>query len=248
MKKQFILIFGGLIIILMSACNIIAGPLSITQGSGNVISQVRDVSNFNQVSLGGFGELILTQGTNEGLKIEAEDNILPLLTSEVRNNTLYLDFKNQNWRNSIHPTKPVKFYVTYKNINGVNISGTATVSADQINTDSFSLVSSGASKINIGTLNAQTLNLDFSGGADCQIAGTAASQTIVISGMAHYNAAKLASDAVTIHISGSGDTTIWAKNNLDITISGAGIVNYYGQPKVTRNISGAGKINSLGNQ
>jgi hypothetical protein len=246
MNKQFILICGGLIIILMSACNLIAGPFSVTQGSGNVISQDRNVSNFSQVSLGGFGELILTQGTSEGLKIEAEDNILPQLTSEVRNNTLYIDFKNQNWRNSIHPTKPIKFYVTYKNLNGVSISGAATISADQITTDTFSLNSSGASKINIGTLNAKSLDLNFSGGADCQISGSVTSQNIVVSGMAHYNAAKLASDQASIHISGSGDTTIWAKNNLDITISGAGIVNYYGQPKLIQNISGAGKINSLG--
>ncbi|HMD89788.1 MAG TPA: DUF2807 domain-containing protein, partial [Anaerolineaceae bacterium] len=158
------------------------------------------------------------------------------------------DFKDQDWRNSINPTKPIKFYVNYKNLNGVNISGSATVSADQITTDSFSLISSGTSKINIGTLNAQTLDLNFSGGADCQISGTVTSQNIVISGMAHYNAAKLASDQAIIHISGDGDTTIWSKNNLDITISGAGSVNYYGQPKLTQNISGSGKINSLGNQ
>lgn len=248
MSKKFILIGAALIFILMNACNIISGPFSITQGSGNVISQVREVSNFNQVSLGGFGELILTQGASEGLKIEAEDNIMPLITSEVRNNILYLDFKDQDWRNSINPTKPIKFYVNYKNLNGVNISGSATVSADQITTDSFRLISSGTSKINIGTLNAQTLDLNFSGGADCQISGTVTSQNIVISGTARYNAAKLASDQAIIHISGDGDTTIWSKNNLDITISGTGSVNYYGQPKLTQNISGSGKINSLGNQ
>ena len=43
------------------------------------------VSSFDQVSLNGQGDLIITQGEQESLQIEAEDNLIPVIETE-RNN------------------------------------------------------------------------------------------------------------------------------------------------------------------
>jgi hypothetical protein len=53
-------------------------------GSGNVITESRDVAGFNEIALGGIGTGIVTQGDEEALTIEAEDNLLPPIGSEVR--------------------------------------------------------------------------------------------------------------------------------------------------------------------
>ncbi len=46
-------------------------------------TESRDVPGFTRLALGTIGELTLVQGEEESLVIEAEDNILPLITSEV---------------------------------------------------------------------------------------------------------------------------------------------------------------------
>ena len=75
-----------LIMFLLSACNAV-------RGSGDVVTETRAVSGFDQVSLSGQGELIVTQGDQESLEIEAEDNIIAVIETEVRGNTLYIGIK-----------------------------------------------------------------------------------------------------------------------------------------------------------
>ena len=63
-----------------SAC----GGAETIQGSGNVTSESRNVSNFNEVELQGIGNLTVQQTGSESLTIEAEENIIPYLKTEVQ--------------------------------------------------------------------------------------------------------------------------------------------------------------------
>lgn len=70
-----------------------------TIGSGSMITETRNVSGFDEIVLLGSGDVIVTMTGTESLEIEAEDNIMPLLTTEVRNGRLELGPKS-----SISPT------------------------------------------------------------------------------------------------------------------------------------------------
>src|SRR5258705_10697028 len=96
---------------LLAACGLLPGSNLIT-GSGNVTRVDRPVSGFAAVALEGSGEVVITQGASEGLTIEAEDNLLPLITSEVKDGVLRLDFNRADWRTVIKPTKPIRFLVS----------------------------------------------------------------------------------------------------------------------------------------
>jgi hypothetical protein len=60
------------------------------EGSGNVESESRDVSGFDEVDLRGVGNLSIRQTGSESLSVEAEDNVLPKITTEVVNGRLIL--------------------------------------------------------------------------------------------------------------------------------------------------------------
>ena len=60
------------------------GGFHVNVGSGNVVKETREARDFDSVSLTGIGALIIQQTGEESLTIEADDNILPLLTSETR--------------------------------------------------------------------------------------------------------------------------------------------------------------------
>ena len=88
MPKRLLLSLIVIFPLVLGACD----TLRVIEGSGDVVTETRAVSGFDRVILGGIGELTLIQGEEESLEIEAEDNILPQITTEVRDGTLTISF------------------------------------------------------------------------------------------------------------------------------------------------------------
>ena len=74
----------------------VAAPGCITNthgtGSGNVINQTRSIPGSEQVSLDGTGYVLVIQGNQESLTMEAEDNIIPHIVSSVKGNMLAVGY------------------------------------------------------------------------------------------------------------------------------------------------------------
>jgi hypothetical protein len=72
-----LLLFASLVIFGCLAANQITalGPAMI-QGNGNIVKEGRPVRTFNRIALAGSGEVILSQGKNESLTLEADDNLM----------------------------------------------------------------------------------------------------------------------------------------------------------------------------
>lgn len=224
------------ILFVLSAC-------SVVRGSGNVVTESRAVSDFNQVSLSGSGELILNQGERESLEIEAEDNIIAVIETEVRDNTLYIGVKENT---AISPTEPVRFYLTMNEVAGLELSGSGSITADSLATDRLALDVNGSGDISIDSLSASSLAIGISGSGRAEVAGQATSQVITIDGSGEVQTADLESEAADVEVNGSGEATVWASQTLSAEINGSGKVSYYGSPTGNQTISGSGEVNSLG--
>ena len=225
-----------LILVLLSACNAV-------RGSGKVESETRAVSGFDQVSLSGQGELVLTQGDQESVRIEAEENIIAAFETEVKGDTLYIGVKENT---VINPTKPIKFFVTMRDIGGLQVSGAGSIVADSVETDRLTLDVSESGSINIGSLSADSLVVDVSNSGSVEVAGKATDQEVVISDSGNYQAADLESEAVNVEVNGAGEATVWANQSLTAETSGSSNVNYYGSPTVSQDISDVAEVSSLG--
>jgi hypothetical protein len=228
-------------------CSAIGG-FNVTRGSGHVTTQTRDVSGFTGVSMTWQGDLSITQGDTEGLSIEAEDNILPLIITNVQGGKLIIGLKEGFTGGVVVPTKPVKYNLQVKNLNSIDVSGAGTVTAASLKSDNLKLSSSGAANMNLQQINATSLSTDTSGAGNLTLAGQVQTQDISISGFGNYNAGDLQSDSATLELSGTGSATVWAAKSLSVKISGAGNVSYYGSPQVTQTLSGVGSVKSLGNK
>ncbi|MCJ7695053.1 MAG: DUF2807 domain-containing protein [Anaerolineaceae bacterium] len=248
MKKQFHLTIISIIILALtlSACNIQIGPFSTVRGSGIVTSEERQVSAIEKVVFNGLGDLIITQGTEEKLSIEAEENILPKITSEMKGNTLELGYEARNWQTQIIPTKKIVFRLTVIDLSALTINGAVTLTSDGLSTSSFDLSINGTGELDFSEFNATELKVVISGGAAVTFSGNVQKQTVVINGAGNYDAGELQSSVTDIKFNGAGDSTVWATEKLDISITGAGGVRYYGDPHVSQNIQGLGNVSSLG--
>jgi hypothetical protein len=193
---------------------------SVTTGSGKVVSESRTVSGFTKIDLSGAGDVIIEQNGTEALTIEAEDNLIPKLTSEVVNGTLRLGEKSNL---TIHLTKPVTYRVSMKDVSGLMISGSGTVTAS--------------------TITAPSLAVDLSGSGKITVGGTVEQQDLKISGSGEYRAKDLQTKVASAEISGSGNATVTVSDKLDAQLSGSGQLTYYGNPpQVTREVSGSGRV------
>ncbi|MGA9379936.1 MAG: head GIN domain-containing protein [Phormidium sp.] len=217
-----------------------------TQGSGNIIRQQRQVSNFNRVSSKGSFHITITQGNEQLLVIEAEDYILPYIQTEIINGELLIDFINHNCSCNIQPTKQIKLSVTMKDVVALKTSGSSKIHSASIATAQLNIETSGSSNVNINSLIAKTLVVVSKGSTAINLAGQIEKQEIELKGSSEYLASKLDSQTAILDISGSGTATILAGDILDITISGSGKVNYYGSPHLTQKTSGSVKITNLG--
>ncbi|MEW6194803.1 MAG: head GIN domain-containing protein [Bacteroidota bacterium] len=188
------------------------------RGSGKLKSEARKVGDFSKVDASGAFTVNVKVGPPPSIKIQAEDNLLPLIKTYIRGNSLIIDTKK-----NISPRKEIKIYITTDQLDGIECSGANDIKADGIKSRDFSVELSGAG------------NIDLYG--ECEKVHAE------ISGAGHIDAKHLKSDHVFISVSGAASASVYASKYLDASVSGVGSIEYYGDPKETNtNVSGVGSI------
>lgn len=190
-----------------------------TNESSNVTSESRNVSGFDEVELNGIGNLSIDQTGGESLTVEAEEDVIPKIQTEVVNNRLIIGPKPNT---TIDTAEPINYKLTVKDLNALKVSGSGNVDAQDINTDKLAVTISGA--------------------GDVKMAGKADSQDVEISGSGDYQAGDLESKEVKVDVQGSGSAIVNVSDELDAKVSGSGSVEYIGDPTVNQDVSGAGKV------
>lgn len=235
-----------ILVVFVSGCSRIPVLDNRVEGSGNIISEDRPVSGFDRISLSGFGDVTVEQGTSESLTVHTDDNIMPYIETEVKGNTLVLGFTNAGERRSFDPTDGIKFDLVVKDLSRIDISGAGKVNIDRLETSRLQIDLSGAGSLEIDSLLADELVTRISGAGSIIIAGQVKGQEVTHSGVGTYYAADLESETAIFDISGAGSATIWVSETLDVEISGLGNIIYYGNPRVIQNVSGLGKLINQG--
>ena len=215
------------------------------RGSGNVVMETRKVSGFDAVNVSYPAQVLIRQGSAESLKIEAEDNLLPNLKTEVKNGTLEIFYRRENGKH-VNPTKTVKITIVAKDLNDVEFTSAGELIIENFETDSLDVSLSGAGNVNLDEIDVKTLAVSLSGAGSSTASGTADSLDLSISGFGDFKGKELHCKDAQVSISGAGSATVWVDDDLTAEVSGAGSVSYYGSPSVNRQISGVGGVNNLG--
>jgi hypothetical protein len=225
------------------ACEGIDFDMVQLQGSGKAATEQRPVSGFNAVVLSGAGDLRIEVGSQESLKIEADDNVIPQIRSDVENGRLKIGFERGV---SVHSKVPIRYWLTVKDIKEVDLSGSGTISTASLQADQMEVRLSGSGEINFDKLSGNKLVAHISGSGDISIPGEVDSQEVHIAGSGDYKAEDLHSRTASVSISGSGDSKLWVTDTLSASIAGSGDVEYYGEPKVTKSVAGSGELIARG--
>lgn len=211
------------------------------RGSGKLMTQTRQVSGFNSISLDYPAHVLISQGNTESLKIEAEDNVLPGLKTEVNNHDLRIYYKVENGKH-VNATKLPTITIVVKDLSAIDFSSAGDLTVDTLKSDALRLSLSGAGNIKLNDVVTKALHLNLSGAGSMSASGRADDLDLNISGFGDFKGKDLASKTATVNLSGAGSAVVRVDDKLKAQISGAGSVSYYGSPDVTKQVSGVGSV------
>ncbi len=265
-RKRFALMIPMLALAIL-ACDLAGIPLGIprtVRGSGNVVEETRAVSGVTGVNLATIGKLTIEVGDRESLRIEAEDNLMEYLETQVRGGTLRIGTRGLV---NLRSTQPINYSLTVTGLDTIEISSAGDIEAPDLEAGRFSISVSSSGNlemgdleadtltvrisssgdVTLGVLNAERLEVEITSSGDLDIAGgQVGSQNITISSSGRYSAQELASDEAEVRLSSSGSATIWVRERLEASLSSSGDVRYLGSPAVDATTSSSGEVIQIG--
>jgi hypothetical protein len=214
MKTKTLLLVIAAFGFLLTGCKFERG----LAGSGVRKTEKRDVKSFSAIDTTGSYTIDVTCQKPAGVEVDADDNILPLIKTEVRDGILFVS-NDQPY----HSSKTVTLRITVPDLNSV--------------------ANHGAGQIKIVDANSSDLKIDSTGAASVEAAGTAKSIQISSTGAGEIDTSKLHAEKAKVEVSGAASVDVYASEQLDVNVSGAGNVNYSGNPKtVNKHVSGIGSV------
>lgn len=236
MKKLIVLVTAALC---FAACNVSFNGDSLT-GNGNVKTETRSVGNFNAIKTSGSIDIEISQGDTYSVSVEDDENILPVIVTEVEGGVLNVHYKNNTSIGEDH----AKVYVKAPSLDKIISSGSADISIKDVvkNDREIEISVSGSGNIN-GGVDAPKISASIGGSGNVSLSGRTKDFEGKVSGSGDLNCGDLQSENTTVSVSGSGNAHVFASVSLNARASGSGDVYYRGKPGSPEiHTSGSGSV------
>ena len=239
MKHQ--LITGLLSVLMLASCNI--GNEQIT-GNGNIRSEERTVSSFDEVEVDGALDVYISQGDMKPVRIEGDENLIQYIEIVEEGDRIKLRTRDNV---NLNFTEDVKVYITAPEYRSLDVGGASKITGKTAidNNQNLSLKLSGASEVTID-VDAPEIQSDLSGSSTLNVKGKTKEFNLETSGASKARCFNLLSENTFAHVSGASNAEVYASVKLDAQVSGAGNVKHKGNAKnIKQEVSGAGSMNKV---
>lgn len=200
-------------------------------GKGHIISQERSLASYSSIHVDRGIDLFLGEEGIQQVKVSAQQNLMDIVKTWVSNNTLYISL-DKDWtvkNGDIKVFIPISHLRQLKKLSASG--GSDVVSKHLIKNDSFTLLASGGTDIQLA-LEVNKLDCKSDGGSDIVLSGMAQSMEVHSSGGSDLDAQELRCKICYIYASGGADANIQASQEIHGSVSGAADVNYSGNPAI----------------
>lgn len=210
-------------------------------GDGQKVKQTLAVDDFNKLTLSIAGDLYIRQGNSQSVEVEAQQNIIDNIKTEVKDDRWKVRFDK-----NVRKHSGVTIWVTVKDLSAIGVSGSGSITGENTFTaDDLNVSISGSGNIEMD-IEADDINVGISGSGNITLEGKSETMDCAISGSGNIRAQDFETVSCDINISGSGDVRCDVSGDLTATVSGSGDVYYEGNPRVKARVSGSGDIEPIG--
>jgi len=192
------------------------------RGSGKKADETRHVPAFSELVISGGYEMEINvkPGKPEtvALHMSGDDNLLPLIETEVSGDRLTIDSDKSFWTEL-----PLAVRMAPGELSLLKINGSGEIVATGISGKKFVL--------------------EVNGSGELELSGKVETLEIEVNGSGEIKARNLQADNVIVDISGSGELEVCASEALEADVAGSGTVIYHCNPaEVKQNITGSGEL------
>lgn len=216
MKIVTLFVIG--LVIGLAGCTLINTPDGV-KGSGVVKTEKRKIAPFASLDVNCPSSIQVRCQEQGSLEISGDDNIIPLITTEVKDGTLYI-------RSSKEYDPQGKLQIL--------------ISTPDLKKFAFST----AGEANLSNIKNDRVEIALNGAGSLTATGETKEVAISLSGAGSIDAKELHAVNASVDSTGVGSIDIYATGHLDAKSSGIGEINYYGKPKtINKQVGGMGAIN-----
>ncbi len=208
------------VIIVFSGCQgcHVKNSCSGVQGTGPVRSDIRTLPPFSKIQLANGVDVDVKVGPSQQVTVEALDNLLPLILTEVKDGWLVISNSE-----SFCSNKKPRIIVTVPHLTEIHSASSGNMVIDGVKEPTFQAT------------------LESSG--DVHLSGTAQTFFASVSSSGDLNAQRLETESSTVRVSGSGDAQVFVSGNLQVELTSSGDLSLRGKiASLNASLSGSGDL------
>ena len=195
------------------------------KGNGNVVSEERNISeNFTEIKGSAGLDIYLTQGNENKITVEADENLLEHIQTYVKNGKLHITSEN------IGSSTEKNVYVTFIEVNQIHASSGVEIEGNSvIKSEKLTLKSSSGAAMKLEVLSRE-ITAHTSSGAEMELSGKATNLFAKASSGSELDAKDLLTINCTASASSGATIETSVKEKLNAKASSGGLINYHGNP------------------
>lgn len=223
MKKSFLILAGLLFTLLLTAQNI-----EKVKGNGKIATEVRSIPAFTKLVVTGSMDVHLTSDASKRgtLTVKADENIVELITTEVKGETLSITVK-KNY--SIYTKNSITITVPFETLNKVSLTGSGSVIGEKAIADNIEAILNGSGTIRLTVKNTST-TATATGSGGIELSGSAGTFKCGLNGSGSIEADDVKTANAEATVTGSGSIRVNSSKALKGRITGSGSIAYAGNP------------------
>ena len=210
--------------------------------TGDIITVTREVGKFDRIFVEQNVNVFITQDLVAEVKVEAGENIEPLIQTVVEDGILIIRNKNRcNWSRSYK--KALNVYIKTPGLRYIHSNGTGNiVSLNTITVDSFDVRVESSGNIDLTVNNNQVISHIY-GAGDLTLRGTSSTHLCSIGGASFLYASDLKTNYTWIQSFTLGLCYVKTSGLLTYRIDDKGDIYCYGNPGTVQKLSNLGEGN-----
>ncbi|MFI8379923.1 head GIN domain-containing protein [Leeuwenhoekiella sp. NPDC079379] len=215
------------------------------QGNGNLVTNNRDLSDYDEVGVAGSFDVILIAGKEGKISVEAEDNLQEYIITEVKGNKLKI-YTKDGYNLNTSRNNVITITVPFEDISKVSMAGSGDIiGKDLITADQFECAVAGSGDM-VLEVNAKNISASVAGSGDLTLSGKSDKSILKVAGSGDLDASDLNSTDAEASVAGSGDISLNCDGgDLKASVAGSGDIRYSGKPNnVSSKIVGSGSVSN----
>lgn len=242
-KLRIMKIFSMTFLLVMVICSNACRPFGKRiKGNGNQVTETRDISSADHLSVRGDFDVVLTKGAT-GVKVTADENLMKYIQIKMDDNLLVISSEDGI---NLSSENKITVNISTPEIIEANVLGSGNITSNDkfVVGDKMTLKTTGSGDINL-VVNCPDVKAGITGSGNINLSGETRNLKVSITGSGNFRGQDLKSENADVSIAGSGDATVYADVNLKAGISGSGEIKYRGNATVSKRISGSGSVTAI---